>query len=69
MIKKVKKCVSQGRRAIPGCFGMASGETAKFLSENAIFYNSVIFKEKYDVCVHDEQYEQDKLCISADLIG
>lgn len=69
MIKKVKNCVSQGRRAIPGCFGMASGETAKFLSENAIFYNSVIFKEKYDVCVHDEQNGQDKLCIFTDLIG
>ena len=48
---------------------MASGETAKILSENAIFYNSVIFKGKYNVCVHDEQNGQDKLCIFTDLIG
>lgn len=69
MIKKVKNGVSQGRRGIPGCFGMAGGETAKIPLKNAIFYNCVIFKEKCSVCVHDEQYEQDKLCISADLIG
>ena len=48
---------------------MAGGETAKIPLKNAIFYNCVIFKEKCNVCVHDEQYEQDKLCIFADLIG
>ena len=32
------------RRQIPGCFGVAGGETAKIPLKNAIFYNYVILK-------------------------
>lgn len=44
--KKMKNGLSQARRGIAGRFGVRGCEKAKFLSENAIFYNSVIFKEK-----------------------
>lgn len=69
MIKKIKNRVSQSRRGFPGCFGMTGGEKIKFFTENAIFYNSVIFKEKCNVCVHDEQNGQEEICIFSDLIG
>lgn len=60
------------RRAEGGFRAVSAWRAAKqpgIPLKNAIFYNCVIFKEKCNVCVHDEQYEQDKFCIFADLIG